>query len=339
MSPHPKIRFFAIIFFLILASSTFALSMQGKLSAQTHPIAFGVDLNFYQESLRGKYKQALDAVNRLGAGWIRTGFGFAKSQIEPSPGVWNFKTADKVVAALQRHHLNLLAEIGGSRPPRDPEAFAKYAGKLASHFKGKIAAYKIFNEPQIHPGWTPHLYAQVFALASQAIHQANPKAIVMAGGFWSAPRANRFQAKLFSDPDYPIGKYLDVFNIHMNRTSPKSTARWLKMAQAFLRKQNLHIPIWVDEFAYPSKSEVQWVPGLRSGKKSQAEYFKEILSVMTSDPDVQAIFCTYLIDEPLARRPEERWLGIMDANFRPKPAFQVYRDFILKNQESRKGSR
>ena len=343
----PTNRWTAKIRPLVLAVVPLAMTsaaLAASLSAPAgRPMACGVDLNFHIRSLRGKQRQTLAAVRHLGATWVRMGFGLAWLELERRPGLWNFRTADRVVAVLNQQHLHLLAELGGTPrwaaqdpsgqrywdyPPRDPRQFARYAGAVARRFGPRIMAYKIYNEPNLHRGWTIHNYARLFALASQAIRRANPRATVMPGGLWFTPRATRFEKELFSDRRYPLGRYLNALDLHMTRTSPRSTVLWLRRAEALERFYGLHAPIWVDEFAYPSAPRQQRLPGLRSGDSSQAKYFQEVLHIFAGDSHVQAVFCTYLVDNPQARQSRERSLGIMTAKFRPKPAFGVYQHFI-----------
>ena len=332
---------------LVLVTVLLAVGAAAPPVAAARSLACGVDLNLHIKTLRGHQRQALAAIKRLGAGWVRLGFGLAWLAVERRPGRWNFRTADRVVAALRKNHLHLLAELGGtpqwaaarhsggrywSYPPRDPRQFAHYAGRVARHFGSRIMAYKIYNEPNLRRGWTTHNYARLFVLASRMIHQANPQALVMAGGFWFTPRALRFERKLFADHEYPIGRYLNVLNLHMTRTSPRATARWLHQAEVFERRYSLQVPIWVDEFAYPSIPTQQFVAGLKNGAAAQAKYFQQVLHLFAGDAKVQAVFCTYLVDNPQAWQPFERSLGIMTVDFRPKPAFWVYQRFIAAHQ-------
>jgi hypothetical protein len=333
----------------LIHSSPHPTTTTATAVAADHTIHFGVDINFFDENLRSTQArlQALHEVNVLGATWVRSGLGLGWNQVEPTVGVWNFTAADATVAAFQAHHLHMLAELGSTPswaaapgngasynlPPKDPQQFAVYAGKVAAHFRGQISAYKIYNEPQNVPAWSPHLYAEVFALAAQAIHAADPRALVMPGGFWFAGgHTAEFQRALFADPQYPMGRYVDVINLHMTRTSPASTQRWLHDAHRFMAAFHLNLPIWVDEFAYPSVSSVQWDPAYRDGEASQAAYYAAILTIMAADPDVRGIFCTYLVDEPKALRPIERYLGIMRDGFIPKPSFTVYQQFIVQHR-------
>jgi hypothetical protein len=306
-------------------------------------LEYGIDLNVNEKNLKANEKKALHLIDTLGVQWLRIGYGFSWAVVEPRKGEWNFKTAEKVVAMAQKHHLKLLVELGSPPswaampltgfyhidpsqiPPQNPVEFAEYAKAIARHFKGKIQAYKIYNEVQIHPGWNPRRYAKVLALASQAIHAEDPNAIVIGGGFWIAPKAVRFTKELFLDPKYPAGKYLNAFNIHMNRANPKTASTWIEKSRRFLQHVGTPLPIWVDEFEYPSNPQEEWSLQYQ-GEHAQSQFIQDMVAVC-KHLKVSALFYTFLPDDN-RRLPENRSAGLVTTNFKPKESFFTFEKII-----------
>ncbi len=90
---------------------------------------------------------------------------------------------------LQDTFLGNLPWVNGdwARYARD---FAIRAGQIAAHYRGQVAAYQIWNEGDVAGAPTSHYikpedYAMLLALASKAIHQADPSALVISGGLAS----------------------------------------------------------------------------------------------------------------------------------------------------------
>jgi hypothetical protein len=98
------------------------------------------------------------------------------------------------------------------------EAFARYCGYMARHFRGRVRYFEIWNEEN---GWffddwgrsaevsLVRAYGRALKLAAQAVKEANPEAIVVFGGTAG------------STFDYPrialeegAGPYIDVFAFH-----------------------------------------------------------------------------------------------------------------------------
>ncbi len=126
------------------------------------------------------------------------GFSFVRAdmlwrQVERN-GRYRFQAHDRLMGALDARHMGALwiLDYGhpqhGGDPPRNPEdvaAFARYAGAVAAHFKGRNVRYEVWNEPNTERFWKPEPNAKEYdALlkeATTAIHRADPAARVASG--------------------------------------------------------------------------------------------------------------------------------------------------------------
>ncbi len=72
-------------------------------------------------------------------------------------------------------------------PPGDLQDFADYCGAIAARYKGRIAAYQIWNEPNLAREWggkPPNAaeYTALLKVCSEAIRAADPDAILISAG-------------------------------------------------------------------------------------------------------------------------------------------------------------
>ena len=73
-------------------------------------------------------------------------------------------------------------------PPADPADFARFLTAMATHYKGKITAYEIWNEQNLWYEWggrgnlSPVAYVQLLKAAYPAIKAVDPTAVVVSGG-------------------------------------------------------------------------------------------------------------------------------------------------------------
>jgi len=83
----------------------------------------------------------------------------------------------------QEHELPLLRNA----PPGDYQDFADFCSVMAERYRGRIAAYQIWNEPNLNREWgeappDPLEYTALLKVCYQAIKAADPEAIVVSAG-------------------------------------------------------------------------------------------------------------------------------------------------------------
>jgi hypothetical protein len=127
---------------------------------------------------------------------------FAWDDIEPQRDVWSIDRADALLAELERRGLKVVARLSSTpewarpsrahddfidAPPDNPADFAAFCGVLADRYKGRIAAYQIWNEPNLSREWGGQLpdaagYVALLKACSDAIRAADPTAILISAG-------------------------------------------------------------------------------------------------------------------------------------------------------------
>lgn len=124
--------------------------------------------------------------------------------LEPSQDAWNFGPLDSRVAAASKHHAQVLLTLGitptwassrptektpfygagATSPPRDLGDWRDYVRTVATRYRGRIAQYEIWNEPDSPIFWhgTTAQLTELTIIAAKEIRRADPAAKVLMGG-------------------------------------------------------------------------------------------------------------------------------------------------------------
>jgi len=132
----------------------------------------------------------LDRVERGGMGWVRIDFIWAA--VQPARGTYDWRLYDALVAAAEQRGLSILAiiaytpgwatdgaEISGV--PRSVDDWTTFCTKAANRYKGRIAAWEVWNEPNLAKFWAgsrQQWWSQILIPGADAIHAADPQALV-----------------------------------------------------------------------------------------------------------------------------------------------------------------
>ena len=168
---------------------------------------------------------------------------FAWEDIETRRGQWQFSRADQILGEIERRGLKLVVRLSdapdwahpslaGNKDdefvdgPPDPEFmtdWAQYCGNIASRYSGRIAAYQIWNEPNLHREWgnrppNAAAYVELLRVCSEAIRAADPQAILISAGI--SPTGNCCDIAIPDDVylqqlyDAGFQQYIDVVGMH-----------------------------------------------------------------------------------------------------------------------------
>jgi len=136
--------------------------------------------------------------------------------LEPQPGEWHWDKADGVVDEVEYRGLEVVARLDGppdwavhapqraADPPLDLLAWANYCGTVAGRYRGRIAGYQIWNEPNLDREWhgnPPNAagYVALLRACAEAIRAADPAAVIISAGL--APTGSGLPAAI-PDVDY-----------------------------------------------------------------------------------------------------------------------------------------
>ena len=160
------------------------------------PTGFGYGIQTHM--LGQDHAQIVDTVKNMGFGWIK--HQIAWKDFELSKGNINWGDMDALVNSCHNAGLNVLLSVVGAPawargvnadltvdgPPGDPQDLANFMGALAERYKGKVQAYEVWNEQNLHYEWgnealDANRYVQLLAAAYQAIKAKDADAIVISG--------------------------------------------------------------------------------------------------------------------------------------------------------------
>lgn len=298
----------------------------------------------------------------LGFGWTK---GFASwERTEPEPGVFNWIDVDNTVRSAEQNGLQLLLRVDhaptwarppdtiGSHPPTDLQAFGRFWEAVATRYRGRVAAYELWNEPNLGFEWgfqksDPARYVEMLRVAHAALRRADPDAKLIVGalavttevsdqnlddllwmqGFYealgdTAPRP--YDA--FATHPYGLGQPPDVApNIALG-------LRRVEQQRAIMDQHGDDSPLWLTELGY-----VRRTPGWDLGQQAawaiddqtQADYLAQTLDYIDAHyPFVEAVFLfnlDFTTVDWYSAGEQMRAFAILDSSRRPLPAYTALR--------------
>ena len=154
---------------------------------------------------------------------------------EPVKGQWSFGLHDQIVAKLRARGIEILgliqhppawADGGGTpgiAPPVNDADWQAFISQLATHYRGQVANWEIWNEENLFAFWSPVpdavRYVQLLKIAFNTIRSADPGATVVLGGLGGNGTfmAGRPEERDYLQKIYDNGgkNYFDVLNVHI----------------------------------------------------------------------------------------------------------------------------
>ncbi len=363
MGNHPKgksrnpgggfrIRNLMLRAFLILAVAALAmgfvpLTLQGEATAEsggaTIADRFGIadsHLATFDEATMNAEFQAMD---ELQAGWVRCTMAWHDVEYR-GKGLWNLEGCDLAVAKAAQHGVKILGILvgcpawanGGKEafyPPDEAhlEDWKTYVRTMATTYKGKVAAWEIWNEENIQywqPTPDPIYYTRLLGLASAEIRAEDPGAIIVMGG--TAPVDPGYLETTFKNGSL---NYVDAIAYHPypeiigEAGQPPEAKYWPKeklsgwilntvreLVWNYSKNRTPPIQVWITEMGY-STAAVDY--------QTQAAYMLRCL-INYSSTSIDRLIWYMLRDEPPVI-PDEA--GLMTYGFEKKTAFSYYATF------------
>ncbi len=136
----------------------------------------------------------LERMSQLGLCCLRQPFRW--TEIEPSPGNFEWAPLDRVVDAADRHGLSIIAVLDttpswarpagspSTTPPTELIHLGEFAGELAARYSGRVLAYQIWDEPNLSAHWgdqyvDPAAYALLLREVAIYVRQRDDQAIIL----------------------------------------------------------------------------------------------------------------------------------------------------------------
>lgn len=301
-------------------------------------------------------------INDLGFDWAK---GYINWEtVEPEPGKYRWVDPDNVVKAFGDQEVKILMRVHGTpawarpadtsltHPPVTPVTFANFLSELATRYKGQVAAYEIWNEPNLDYEWgyqppDPAAYTQLLKAAYTAIKQIDPNALVISGGLATTGQGS---ATVRGDLDFLQGMYdagakgyFDAFGSHPYAfgRSPDETDPWglhfgrvAEQYQLMQANDDGATPIWITETGWVIQNSWDLEEHEQIGvtQAQQAKYLTRAYTKTRQEwPFVKAIFL-FNLDFSIApwypAAEPMRWYAILNPDRTPRPAYTMLRQMM-----------
>ncbi|WP_432840969.1 hypothetical protein [Dactylosporangium sp. CA-092794] len=243
----------------------------------------------------------------LGAGLVRAYLYW--SQIEPEPGRFVWDAADALLDQVGGDTELWLTVCSSSpwatrqattflppSPARDVADYARFAGRLAEHCRGRVRYLQCDNEPSntglLWAGTAAEYVAQLRALHA-AVRAADPGALVVLGGcgydVLSSPPGS--EPRAFFDHVLDAGRdAFDVFDVHLYGP-PELVPDYVEQARAMMRAHGYERPVLAGEHSGPTLFEFPELMGALAEPSGDAADLVELAGQDT--PERRAMAALY----------------------------------------------
>lgn len=327
------------------------------LSLAAAPAAHGAEKGL-QTDLSWKAPAAdeprtMEALAGTGVQWIRLDISWRKT--ERTQGVYDaaeLAMTDRAMELAERVGAKIIMAVSetpawasGSTaintPPRDNADFARFVGEMVERYKGRVAGWEIWNEPNHPRFWSPSpdagQYARLLKAAAPAVRANDPGAKVLFAGLAHNDYPYLEQAYA-AVPD--LGDYFDVMATHPYTKSGQSPAivdrrpDGRMTTTSFLAIEEVREvmldhgddkPIWLTEMGWSTNSQVLLPLGGVS-EALQAAYLTLAFTLLEAVPYVE-VAIVYNFRNNYWAADADNWedqLGLLRTDFSRKPAYYAF---------------
>ena len=297
--------------------------------------------------------RTMAALQGSGVQWIRLDISWRKT--ERSEGVYDAgelamtdhamelaeQTGAKIIMAVSETPAWASGSTQINAPPRDNADFASFVGDIVTRYKGRVAAWEIWNEPNHPRFWNPSpdagQYARLLQAAAPAVRAADPAAKVLFAGL-AHNDYDYLQQVYAAQPT--IGDSFDVMATHPYTKSGQSPAivdRRLDgrmTPTSFLAFHEIRDvmadhgddkPIWLTEMGWSTNSQILHPLGGVS-EAVQASHLALAFTLLETVSYVE-VAVVYNFRNNYWANDADNWedqLGLLRTDFTPKPAYHVF---------------
>ena len=222
----------------------------------------------------GNFAEYKDYVGKLGIGFARIQSGWAKC--EQVKGSYDFTWLDTIVDGLLAQGVKPWMSLSYGNPiyqadkglgskiftdQQTMEAWCKYVNAVVERYKGKIAMWEVWNEPNLGKNAKyPEAYASLLINTAKTIRNVDPNAKII--GFALSKMPLEYTAKVMDILKSENGLGLiDYVSFHPYYENPDSTVEAIMALKKLVTSYNPNIKLCQGECGCPSILE--WGHALR----------------------------------------------------------------------------
>lgn len=287
--------------------------------------------------------RTLDLMTATGVRTVRVMMPWAG--MEPNPGQYDYGKVDMIVDAANARGMSVLGTLVSSpgwavepgllpvsSPPASAGTYGDFAGAAASHFRGRVAAYEIWNEPNAVMSWTsgpqgpePARYAELLKAAYPKIKGADPSALVIGGVVGAVVQffALTMDPVTFVEQMYAAGAKgsLDAVSFHPYLYNNEFSRGRGTPNTPFSQAEAIHgvmanygdggKKVWATEYGQPTSA---------SDEATQAAYLTDFLTTWRTLPFAGPAYIYTTRDRNTGSGADVDTLGVYRSDWTPKPA-------------------
>ena len=332
----------------------------------------GMNVFLEQEVEPDKRQRSLELLGAAGVGWIRQELPWeqvepvSKGQsVEPTFGGSTWAKFDDIVDRANALGMHVVLRLDtsprwalsadapdGLGPPIRYSDYWDFVGQVAARYRGRVAAYQVWNEPNLSSEWGHHppdaaAYARLLRGASERIRAADPSArVVMAA---MAPtlteNADALNELVYLQRLYDAGVRgtfdvlaVQAYGLRGGPDDPRvdrsdvTFSRPLLVRQLMERNGDQATPVWATEMGWnvnpPSFAEQRFG---RVTPSLQARYTVRAFERAGEQwPWVQVMYVWYWKRPDDTNRDQDWfWFRVADPDFTLQPVYYALRDASL----------
>lgn len=280
-----------------------------------------------------------------GVQWLRLPLRW--NWLEPQPRHYRWDRVDSVVERAAAAGLNLLAVLGGTPgwssgmtggnladgvhrdafAPTIARDFADYVYAVVQHFRGRVQAYELFNEPNSPNHWQPApdaaRFVELLCTGYRAAKDADPRSVIVAGGLngnglSQGPAGSRnFLETIYAGRGSGCFDVLAIHPFaHPIEQGLAGLQAWVDETRAYMSARHDGRELWL--------TEIGWSSGLRQWGHTTITEAEQAAWVTTVYHDLQGAQKVFWYNFKEVRRdptdPEFQW-GWLRYDLAPKAAY------------------
>ncbi|MGA7670330.1 MAG: cellulase family glycosylhydrolase [Nitrolancea sp.] len=332
---------------------------------------FGYGFNVYargDENGADFNSKTIDAVKGAGFNWVRIQVQW--KSLEPAKNQYDPLPLDRVVQQYQDSGVSILASVvkapDWALDPTGNQLLANYSDWegfmhfLAERYKGKIAAYEIWNEENLasEMGGTVRIedYAHLLQGGYAGAKMADSNAVIVFGGLTPtgvndpsiAIDDQKYLQQFYQYQNGAFTKYFDVLGMHVSATNnPPDTMYpdnpgpdgWSDDPSFYFRRAEQlhqvqvqngdHRPVWITEFGWSTKNEAKgYEYGADITPQDQADYLVGAFDWAKKNwPWTTAMFVWNLNYAVVSDPADEKYpWAVVNSDWSPRPAYTALKD-------------
>jgi hypothetical protein len=297
-------------------------SMESRSHLEDPRIASDVAMSWLVKPDR--FDELAQLTKLSGVIWVRDRIRWG--EVETQRGHWAKRNRYDLSAEAQMKHGLKVYQVFHDTPgwaqreekthsfPDDLRDAYNFAAEMARRFKGKVAAWEVWNEPDIihFSDELGDSYSALLKAMYLGFKSADPELPVLLCSFAMGP--GRFAETIFQND---VQNYFDIYNYHIYDKWENHAGRALKHIELMRRYGLERKPVWLTEAGRPIKREPDLVELTPEQGRDVAEFLpKAIISSLSAGVDKYFWFIM-----PYYRERDVMLFGLLRDDMTPTPGY------------------